>query len=95
MFIFKIPGPMAEAGKNLDTIEVVTKEVYAGQGYLGSVASDILGVHGKAGVGSVFFCSAREAVKQLLGHMTTLGGTSKLEDLVVTGASLGIKERRM
>ena len=54
-----------------------------------------MGVHGKAGVGSVPFCSAREAVKQLLGHMTTLGGISKLEDLVVRGASLGIKERRV
>ena len=37
MFIFKIPGPMAEAGKNLDTIEVVTKEVYASMVTMGLV----------------------------------------------------------
>ena len=63
-----------------------------------------LGVHGEAGVGSVPLCSAKEAVKKLLDHMTNpasatkielgageqlavilnnLGGTSKLEELVV------------
>ena len=79
-----------------------------GQGPLFSVASDSLeiglGVHGEAGVGSVPLCSARDAVRQLLDHMTNpasvtkielaegehlavilndLGGTSKLEELVV------------
>jgi sorbitol-specific phosphotransferase system component IIBC len=37
VFIFKIPGPMAEAGKNLDTIEVVIKEVYASMVTMGLV----------------------------------------------------------
>jgi len=79
-----------------------------GQGPLFSVASDKLeiglGVHGEAGVGSVPLCSAKDAVKKLLDHMTNpdsatkielvqgeqlavilnnLGGTSKLEELVV------------
>ena len=79
-----------------------------GQGPLFSVAEDKieigLGVHGEAGVGSVNLCSASEAVKRLLDHMTNkesntrlelrpgeklavilnnLGGTSKLEELVL------------
>jgi len=79
-----------------------------GQGPLFTVANDSLeiglGVHGEAGVGSVPLCSAKEAVKKLLDHMTNpasatkielrageqlavilnnLGGTSKLEELVV------------
>ena len=79
-----------------------------GQGPLFSVAEDKieigLGVHGEAGVGSVDLCSASEAVKRLLDHMTNkasntrldlrpgenlavilnnLGGTSKLEELVL------------
>ena len=79
-----------------------------GQGPLFTVAEDKieigLGVHGEAGVGSVNLCSASEAVKRLLDHMTNkesntrlelrpgeklavilnnLGGTSKLEELVL------------
>jgi len=121
MFIFKIAGAMAEAGKSLESIVSTTKQVSAsmgtmglalgpcslpGQGPLFTVSEDSmeigLGVHGEAGVGSVPLCSARDAVRQLLDHMTTsatrielgegehlavilnnLGGTSKLEELVV------------
>jgi len=79
-----------------------------GQGPLFSVAEDMLeiglGVHGEAGVGSVPLCSASEAIRKLLDHMTkedsatkielkqgeklavilnNLGGTSKLEELVL------------
>lgn len=79
-----------------------------GQGPLFQVADDSieigLGVHGEAGVGRVPLCSAQEAVKKLLDHMTksdsatrlelgsgeqlavilnNLGGTSKLEELIL------------
>ena len=123
MFIFKIAGAMAEAGKSLEEIVTTVTEVSSnmgtmglalgpcslpGQGPLFSVAEDKLeiglGVHGEAGVGSVELCSAREAVSKLLDHMTNpssatrlelrpgerlavilnnLGGTSKLEELVL------------
>ena len=54
-----------------------------GQGPLFSVASDSLeiglGVHGEAGVGSVPLCSARDAVRQLLDHMTNPASVTKIE----------------
>ena len=123
MFIFKIAGAMAEAGKSLGEIVTTVKAVSAnmgtmglalgpcslpGQGPLFSVDDDKLeiglGVHGEAGVGSVDLCTAGEAVTKLLDHMTNpasatrielkpgerlavilnnLGGTSKLEELVL------------
>jgi len=79
-----------------------------GQGQLFQVADDVieigLGVHGEAGVGQAPLCSAHDAVKKLLDHMTSstsatrldlgpgeqiavilnnLGGTSKLEELIL------------
>ena len=123
MFIFKIAGAMAEAGKSLEEILATVKAVSSnmgtmglalgpcslpGQGPLFTVAADKLeiglGVHGEAGVGSVDLCSAGEAIRKLLDHMTNpasatklelrpgerlavilnnLGGTSKLEELVL------------
>ena len=123
MFIFKIAGAMAEAGKSLEEIVATVKAVSSkmgtmglalgpcslpGQGPLFSVDEDKLeiglGVHGEAGVGSVDLCTAGEAVTKLLDHMTNpasatrielrsgerlavilnnLGGTSKLEELVL------------
>ena len=54
-----------------------------GQGPLFSVAEDKieigLGVHGEAGVGSVNLCSASEAVKRLLDHMTNKESNTRLE----------------
>jgi len=80
-----------------------------GQGPLFSIADNMmeigLGVHGEAGVGSIPLCSAKEAIKRLLDHMTStssstrlvlasgeevavllnnLGGTSKLEELLLS-----------
>ena len=123
MFIFKIAGAMAEAGKSLEEILATVKAVSSnmgtmglalgpcslpGQGPLFTVAEDKLeiglGVHGEAGVGSVDLCTAGEAITKLLDHMTNpasatklelrpgerlavilnnLGGTSKLEELVL------------
>ena len=98
-----------EVSKNMGTMGLALGPCsLPGQGPLFTVAQDKLeiglGVHGEAGVGSVDMCSAQEAVKKLLDHMTNptsatkidlrkgeklavilnnLGGTSKLEELVV------------
>lgn len=123
MFVFKIAGAMAEAGRPLEEIVATAKEVVGsmgtmglalgpcslpGQGPLFQVApGDIelgLGVHGEAGVATIPLTTAREAVARIIQHMTNptsatridlskgervvvilnnLGGTSKLEELVV------------
>jgi len=105
----KIVATTKEVSANMGTMGLALGPCsLPGQGPLFSVAEDALeiglGVHGEAGVGSLPLCTAHEAVKKLLDHMTNpssatklelregeqlavilnnLGGTSKLEELVV------------